>query len=179
VRALFLDRDGVINEERNYVHRQEDFIFIDGIFSLCRAAMDAGYDIFVITNQAGIARGYYSIADFEVLTEWMIAIFAREGVVIRKVYFCPYHPAGTVAEFRKNARCRKPQPGMILQARDEFGIDLARSVLVGDKESDIEAGRRAGVGTLIRVSPADEGLGPTEAFFRHQRRENAVEPRDR
>ena len=159
-KALFLDRDGVINEERNYVFRVEDFFFIDGIFDLCRAAIAKGFDIIIVTNQAGIARGLYEEKDFAALTDWMRRRFEEEGVVIRKVYFCPFHPTHGVGEYRKDAFCRKPNPGMIIAARDEFGYDLARSVLIGDKPTDIEAGRRAGVGLNLLIDAAATGRSP-------------------
>jgi D-glycero-D-manno-heptose 1,7-bisphosphate phosphatase len=143
-KALFLDRDGVINIEKNYVYRIEDFEFIEGIFELCKAYQDKGYLIFVITNQAGIARNYYNTGDFEKLTQWMIAEFDKQGITISKVFFCPHHPNFTGA-----CKCRKPQPGMILDAQAEFKLNLAQSVLIGDKNSDIEAGVQAGVGSNI------------------------------
>jgi len=138
--ALFLDRDGVINVEKNYLYRQEDFEFIDGIFDLCHYFQEKGYKIFVVTNQSGIARGYYSEEDFLKLTAWMEAEFAKKGVVIEKTYFCPHHP-----EITGECECRKPRPGMLLQAAKEFEIDLPKSVIVGDKQRDIEAGKNAGL----------------------------------
>jgi len=145
-RALFLDRDGVINVEKNYVYQIEEFEFIEGIFDLCREYQNKGYLIFVITNQAGIARGYYTENDFLKLTDWMVNEFKKQGITITKVYHCPHHP-----EFTGNCECRKPAPGMIFQARDEFDIDLSNSVLIGDKQSDIDAGNNAGINQLILV----------------------------
>lgn len=151
--ALFLDRDGVINADHAYVCRQENFEFVDGIFELCRYAKKLGYLIFVVTNQAGIGRGFYTEQDFLKLTEWMCGIFSTEGVVIDKVYFCPFHPEHGVGKYKVNSPFRKPGPGMILQAAEEFGVDLARSVLVGDKETDIQAGIAAGVGCNLLYHP--------------------------
>lgn len=148
-KALFLDRDGVINVEKNYVYRIDDFEFIPSIFELARAAQQAGYLLIVITNQAGIARGYYSEDDFHRLTEWMLNQFACQGVTIDKVYYCPYHPDEGRGSYKRESLDRKPNPGMILRGKDELKLDLGSSILVGDKESDIEAGRRAGVGKLI------------------------------
>ena len=127
-RALFLDRDGVINIDHAYVCKTEDFQFVDGIFDLCRHASKLGYLILVITNQAGIGRGYYTEQDFQNLTRWMCGIFKNEGVDIDKVYFCPYHPEHGVGKYKMDSPLRKPRPGMILQAEDEFGIDLTTSV---------------------------------------------------
>lgn len=149
--ALFLDRDGVINREREYVHRKDEFEFIDGVFEACRAAKDLGYRLVIITNQAGIARGFYSEADFHALTEWMLAQFSEQGIAIDGVYFCPHHPTAGVGGYLRQCECRKPQPGLITRAAQELDIDLRRSALVGDKISDIEAGVRAGVGTCILV----------------------------
>ncbi|QHG92162.1 D-glycero-beta-D-manno-heptose 1,7-bisphosphate 7-phosphatase [Sulfurimonas sp. CVO] len=139
-KALFLDRDGIINVELNYLYKIEDFKFIDGIFELCRHYQSLGYLIIVVTNQSGIVRGYYSEADFEKLTSWMINEFAKDGIKITKVYHCPHHP-----ELSGACSCRKPEPGMILEAKKEFDIDLENSILVGDKERDIEAAIAAGI----------------------------------
>jgi D-glycero-D-manno-heptose 1,7-bisphosphate phosphatase len=144
--ALFLDRDGVINVDYAYVHRKEDFHFVDGIFDLCREAKRLGYRIFVITNQAGIGRGYYTEQDFHDLTAWMQARLREEGVEADAVYFSPYHPEHGIGAYKKESECRKPGPGMLHQAAAEFEIDFARSVLVGDKYSDVQAGVAAGVG---------------------------------
>lgn len=135
--ALFLDRDGVINVDRGYVGKQEDFEFFPGIFDLCRIAKQNGYLIFVVTNQSGIGRGYYTEQDFVKLNDWMCGVFEEHGVHIDKVYYCPSV---------EDSPDRKPSPGMILRAAEEFDIDLARSVLVGDKETDVKAGIAAGVG---------------------------------
>jgi len=143
--ALFLDRDGVINIDHAYVCKQENFEFIDGIFNLCKKAKALGYLICVITNQAGIGRGYYTEQDFFLLTDWMCNVFRLEGVFIDKVYFCPTHPEDGIGEYKVDSPFRKPGAGMILQAVDELGIDLADSILVGDKETDIRAGIAAGI----------------------------------
>ncbi len=138
--ALFLDRDGVINVEKNYVYKIEDFEWIDGIFDICRFFQKKGYKIFVVTNQSGIARGYYSEDDFKKLTSWMEAEFEKQGINITKTYHCPHHP-----DITGECKCRKPNPGMILKAKDEFDIDLKSSVLIGDKQSDIDAAKNAGI----------------------------------
>jgi D-glycero-D-manno-heptose 1,7-bisphosphate phosphatase len=148
-KALFLDRDGVINVEKNYVYRIEDFEFLPGIFDLCTIAKQRGFLLVVITNQAGIGRGYYSEADFNRLTEWMLEEFQAHDIKIDRVYHCPYHPTAGIGKYRQESFDRKPNPGMILKARQEFNLNLSQSVLIGDKNSDIEAGRAAGVGYLI------------------------------
>lgn len=148
-KALFLDRDGIINEEKNYVHRIEDFHFVEGIFDLLRYAQSLGYLLIVVTNQAGIARGYYTENDFRILNEWMLRQFEQERILIDQVYYCPYHPLHGIGSYKKHSEFRKPAPGMILQAKKEFEIELSGSLLIGDKESDIEAGIRAGLGQTI------------------------------
>jgi D-glycero-D-manno-heptose 1,7-bisphosphate phosphatase len=158
-KALFLDRDGVINVDRDYVYRIEDFEFIDGIFDLCRAARGQGFELVVITNQAGIARGYFTEDDFAHVTRWMIDAFAREQVTIAKVYNCPFHPDAPIARYRADSFDRKPNPGMLLRAREELSLDLASSVLIGDRLTDIEAGRRAGVGRLCYVQGTMRDVG--------------------
>ena len=159
--ALFLDRDGVINEYRPYVHRIEDFAFVDGIFDLVAAAGRAGRATVVVTNQAGIGRGLYTEEDFQRLTDWMIARFADRGCHIDRVLFCPTHPEHGIGRYRVDSDFRKPGPGMVLQAARELSLDLPRSVLVGDKLSDIAAGWAAGVGTnvLYRDPAADDSAG--------------------
>lgn len=140
VKALFLDRDGVINVEKDYLYKIEDFEFIDGIFKLCKYYLELGYKIFVVTNQSGIARGYYTDNDFNILTSWMLERFKKEGIDISKVYYCSHHPNISV-----ECDCRKPKPGMLIQAAKEFNIDLQHSIILGDKERDIEAGLNAGL----------------------------------
>lgn len=146
--ALFLDRDGVINVDYDYVHRIDEFDFIDGIFDLCRRYQEKNYSIFVVTNQSGIARGRYSEADFAVLSDWMVAVFKAQGVTITAVYHCPHHP-----DITGPCDCRKPRPGMLLRAATEHGVDLAASVLIGDKERDVEAGCNAGLRETYLYAP--------------------------
>ncbi len=153
-KALFLDRDGVINEDLGYVWRIEDFHFIDGIFDLCRAAKDMGFLRIVVTNQAGIARGYYDESQFHGLTDWMKREFSAHQSSIDAVYFCPYHPTAGLGRYRRKSDWRKPAPGMLLQATRDFDLDLAASALIGDAAIDIEAGQAAGVGLTIRHDPA-------------------------
>ncbi len=149
-KALFLDRDGVINVDRNYVCRIEDCVFIDGIFDLCRKAKTKGYKLIIVTNQAGIARGYYTEADYSTLMDYIGAEFVRQACPLDDVFYCPYHEDG-LEPYRKASEDRKPAPGMILKAAQKHNLNLSWCVLIGDKKSDIEAGWRAGVGTLIRV----------------------------
>ena len=149
--ALFLDRDGVVNTDKNHVWRIDEFEFLPGIFDLCRTAQEVGLVPIVATNQGGIGRGYYTEHDFQTLTKWMLAEFRARGIDIGRVYHCPYHPTAGIAEYRRESFDRKPSPGMILRAKDDFDLDLSRSVLVGNKDSDIEAGYAAGVGFNIKL----------------------------
>ena len=139
-KALFLDRDGVINVEKDYLYKIEDFEFIDGIFDLCKRYLELGFIIIVVTNQSGIARKYYSEEDFNMLTSWMIEEFYKHNIDVKKVYFCPHHP-----DITGICDCRKPNAGMLISAQQEFNIDLENSILIGDKESDIEAALNAGL----------------------------------
>lgn len=145
-KALFLDRDGTINIEKNYVYKIEDFEFIDETLEIISKYFKQGFLIFVITNQAGIARGFYTEEDYLKLTEWMITEFKTKGIEITKVYHCPHHP-----KISGECDCRKPNPGMILKAINEFNINPADSVLIGDKKSDILAGENAGVGKNLYI----------------------------
>ena len=164
VKAVFLDRDGVINLDKAYVHRWDDFEFLPGAVEAMRQLHRAGYILIVVTNQAGIARGYYTERQFEILTEAMIEHLAAAGVVITAVYHCPHHPAGTVPLLSVVCDCRKPAPGMLLAAAREHGVDLAQSILVGDKASDLEAARAAGVCTAYMVQPDPACLAPAEGL---------------
>ena len=157
VKSLFLDRDGVINLDNSYVCTQEDFCFIDGIIETLMYFQGKGYLLIIITNQSGIGRGYYTETEFNELTEWMIQQFADFGVHITKVYFSPYHPKHGLGKYKKDSLCRKPNPGMILAAQQEFDIDLEQSMLIGDRESDIEAGINAGIKTNILLRSGCNG----------------------
>ena len=145
-RALFLDRDGVINHDSGYTSNVEYFEFIDGIFDVCRAAKGLGYLLIVVTNQAGIGRGYYSEQDFDNLTNWMCKQFEEEGAPISDVFYCPFHPEHGVGDYKKDSFDRKPNPGMLLRAAEKYGLDLNRSIMIGDKDTDMQAANNAGVG---------------------------------
>ena len=150
-RALFLDRDGVVNVDRGYVHRIDQWTFVPGIFDLVARARALGYLVVVVTNQAGIGRGYYSEQDFQALSQWMLDQFAHAGAEIDRVYHCPDHPEHGLGIHRRDTPMRKPGPGMLLQAAADLGLDLSQSVMIGDHETDIVAGRQAGVKCAILV----------------------------
>ena len=151
MKAAFLDRDGVINLDTGYVHRWDEFVFAPGAIAAMRDLQTAGFMLIVVTNQAGIARGYYSTQQFETLTAQMLGHLEREGVRITAVYHCPHHPAGSVPALSIECDCRKPAPGMLLAAAREHGLSLANSILIGDKPSDIWAAQAAGVGRAYMV----------------------------
>lgn len=152
-KALFLDRDGVINLDHTYVCTPETFHFQEGIFELCRAAQKMDYVLLVVTNQSGIGRGYYSESQFQAFTKWMVRKFDERQIRIHRVYYCPYHPTDGVGRYRLDSSDRKPKPGMLLRARDDFNLDLTSSMLIGDQLSDIRAAEAAGVGTKILFLP--------------------------
>jgi D-glycero-D-manno-heptose 1,7-bisphosphate phosphatase len=145
-RAAFLDRDGVLNVDHGYVFRPQDFEWLPGAVDALVLLQKAGYALVVVTNQSGVARGFYTAADVEQLHAHVRAELLATGVQLAGIYTCPHHPEGVVAAYRQACNCRKPRPGMIEQAAREHGLDLASSCLFGDKLSDIQAGRSAGVG---------------------------------
>lgn len=149
--AAFIDRDGVINEERGYVHRIEDFRLLPNAVEGLRTLRDGGFQLVVVTNQAGIARGLYGEEEYQALTRHMDALLRREGVALDAVYHCPHHPNAGLGGLGFACSCRKPSPGMLLRARDDLALDLGRSVVIGDKRSDLEAGRAAVVGRVVLV----------------------------
>jgi len=150
MKAAFLDRDGVINVDKEYVYKIEDFEFKEGIFELLELLQKKGFVLFVVTNQSGIGRGYYTFRDFEKLTKYMLNEFRRKGIEIIEVAFCPHHP-------NEHCECRKPKPGMILDLAKKYNITLKDSIMIGDKLSDIKAGQNAGIGKnyLVRGSLYD------------------------
>ncbi len=161
--AAFLDRDGVINQDKAYVHRWEDFAFMPGAVEGMRRLQDAGYALVIVTNQSGLARGYYTEAEYQTLTQRLLSELQQQGVKVEGVYHCPHHPKGSVAQWAVDCDCRKPAPGLILQAAAELGLDLSNSILVGDKPSDIEAARAAGVGKAYRVDSDNPESGDDSA----------------
>ena len=155
-KALFLDRDGVVNLDTGYLHKPSECVFVDGIFELVSAANRAGYLVLFVTNQAGIARGYFTVDVFEAFTHWMLGEFQSAGARIDRVYYCPHHPEFGLGEYRQACACRKPEPGMFEQARRDFDLDMEGSLMIGDKLADLQAAERAGVAHRFLLAPAGE-----------------------
>jgi len=143
-KTIFLDRDGVINKEINYLHKIKDFEFIYGVFEACQYVQSLDYKIIIVTNQSGISRGYYSENDFQLINNWMLGQFKQNNINILDVFHCPHSP-------KANCNCRKPKPGMFLQAKIKYDIDMSNSWLIGDKEVDITAANNAGISNTILV----------------------------
>jgi len=186
-RALFLDRDGVINEEVGYLHRSEDVRWVEGIFSLARTARELGWLLVVVTNQSGIARGYYTEQAFQELMAWMRESFAAEGAGLDAVYFCPYHPREGIGVYRQEHPDRKPGPGMLVRAARDLGLELGASVMVGDRCSDVAAAHAAGLRKAFLLAGTEPGgcdgdavqiatLGELEAWLRKDAVSGGDEP---
>jgi D-glycero-D-manno-heptose 1,7-bisphosphate phosphatase len=176
-RALFLDRDGVINEEVGYLYRTKDVRWVEGIFPLARTAVALGYKLVVVTNQAGIARGFYSEEDFQTLMAWMRVEFVAQGAPLAAVYHCPFHPEHGVGAYKREHEDRKPGPGMLFRAARELQVDLAQSVMVGDRCSDVGAANAAGLLQAFLIAGTEttacsgeyvavESLSEVEEFLR-------------
>jgi len=143
--AAFLDRDGVLNVDIAYLHRAEDFFWIEGAMEAVRTLNTAGYLVIVTTNQSGVARGFYDEAAVDALHAWMNEELSRHGAHIDAFYYCPHHPQATVARYARDCSNRKPAPGMLLRAMRELPVRKEGSFAIGDKDSDLEAARRAGI----------------------------------
>lgn len=148
-RVIFLDRDGTLNEEVSYLHRKEDMRILPGVPEAIRMLREHGYRIVVITNQAGVARGYYSEGDVQELHAYMNGVLERQGAKIDAFFYCPHHPEHGIGEYKKACHCRKPETGMFEQAEREFTVDKTHSWMIGDKLIDVQAGKNYGVRTVL------------------------------
>ena len=162
VRAAFVDRDGVIIEDRAYAYRSEDCVLLPGAARALRALQSAGYLLVVVTNQSGIARGLYTEADYHVFTAQLRALLLAEGVRLDDIRYCPHLPDAAVPAYRRDCDCRKPHPGMVLRSIAALGIDPAASLLIGDRATDLAAGRAAGVSRCLLVR-SGQPISPTDA----------------
>lgn len=151
VSAIFLDRDGTINFDNGYIHEIDDFQFIEGVIEAMKKLKKMGFILVVATNQSGLARGIFSEEQFMRLTEWMNWSLANCGVDLDGIYFCPHHPHAVVNRLCQKCYCRKPKPGMLLEAKRHLHIDMTSSYMVGDKLDDMLAGKAAGVDTQVLV----------------------------
>lgn len=160
-KAIFLDRDGTINIDKNYIFKIEDFEFIPGAIQGLKLMQEAGFKLIIITNQSGIARGYYSVDDYEKLNEWIIINLATYGVKIDAVYYCPHHPEGKIDEYSIKCNCRKPNLGLFEKAINELNIDLDNSYAIGDKIRDLSICNHSKVKGIILCNRNEE----KELFF--------------
>ena len=148
-KIVFLDRDGTLNEEVNYLHRPEDMHLLAGVPEALRRLKEAGFKLVVVTNQAGVARGYYTEDDVKELHRYMNELLAGQGVKIDAFYYCPHHPEHGIGKYKVRCHCRKPETGMFEMAEQDFAVDKASSWMIGDKLIDMEAGRNYGVRTVL------------------------------
>lgn len=144
-KVLFLDRDGVINKDVSYLYKIADLQWVDGAKEALKLAHDSGYELIVVTNQSGVARGYYKETDVQILHDYMGNELFKAGAPILHFYYCPHHKDGAVERYAVDCNCRKPKPGMILQAIKDFDVDVEHSFLIGDSQRDVEAAEAAGV----------------------------------
>ncbi len=145
LKAAFFDRDGVLNVDKSYLYKIEDLEWIDGAEEALAYLTQQGYTVFVVTNQSGIARGYYTVDDMNKLHDFMAQQVAAAGGKIEKFYYCPHLPEGKIAEYAVECDCRKPKPGLILRAFEEYDIDKDAAFLIGDKPRDVESAEAAGI----------------------------------
>lgn len=162
-KAAFIDRDGVINIDNGYTYRVEDLSIYDDVYHGLKQIQRQGFKIFIITNQSGIARGFYTINQFKFFMDFLLKNLNNNGVYIHDYFFCPHHEDGVIKQFSIKCNCRKPNPGLINQALDKYNIDLNSSILIGDKNSDIEAGLKANIGLNIKINRNKENQAPTKA----------------
>lgn len=163
-RAVFLDRDGTLIEDTGYPHKISQVRFMPGAAEAIRLFKTNGYKVVVVTNQAGVARGYFTEEAVKEVNEYLVCTLSAQGATVDAVYYCPHHAEGTVEQYRNECHCRKPNPGMIEQAAIDLGIDLPNSFLVGDKDSDIEAGRSASCKTVLLASNGGEKRKPGQGM---------------
>jgi D-glycero-D-manno-heptose 1,7-bisphosphate phosphatase len=164
-KCVFLDRDGVINKDLGYVHKWADFEFLPGVIEALKNLTLHEISIVIVTNQSGIARGFYTEQDFLTLNDHMLEHFKFEGIQVLDVFYCPHLTSGIVSKYAITCSCRKPKPGMFQVAFDKHNINPLTSVMVGDKVSDIVASTNAGIKTSYFVGDRDEDIPGVEPSF--------------
>jgi len=174
-KALFLDRDGVVNVDNGYVHDITSFHPMPQIFELCQKAISQDYIVIIVTNQAGIGRGFYSEEHFHRFTKRVEKLFLSNNVLISKTYYCPHHPQHGLGQYKKKCGCRKPAPGMFHLAKREFSIDMKNSIMIGDNISDLQAANSSGVGTLILVELIKASLNTTFKYNKISSLDEAIQ----
>ena len=157
-RVIFLDRDGTINKEVNYLHRPEDFEFIPGAVEGIKLLNDHGYKVVVVTNQAGVARGYYPEEAVQSLHEYINRVLSDFGAHVDAFYYCPHHPVHGIGKYKTECQCRKPEIHMLEEAGKRFSIDKSKSYMIGDNAGDILAGKKYGVTTILVGTGYGKGI---------------------
>ena len=148
-RAVFLDRDGTVIEDKHYLDNPDDISIIPGAIRAVKIFNNLNLRVFIVSNQSGVARGYFNISSVEKINDRLIKLFAESGAFIDKIYFCPHHIEGTVLDYAIDCNCRKPLPGMLFKARDEYSVDLMKSYVIGDKDCDMNLARNVGAISLL------------------------------
>lgn len=168
-KAVFLDRDGTINVEKNYLYRVEDFEFLPGVMEALKNFQEKGYLLVIITNQSGIARGYYTEDDFNKLNTWMLKKFQENGIEIAEVYYCPHHPDAIIEKYRIECDCRKPKLGMFYKAIEDLNIDINRSIAIGDKIRDCAIAETTGCRGFLVGDNENEDIVQAIKLKKHTR----------
>ncbi|MGL4788002.1 MAG: D-glycero-beta-D-manno-heptose 1,7-bisphosphate 7-phosphatase, partial [Cetobacterium sp.] len=148
-KVIFLDRDGTINVEKSYLHKWEDFEFEKNAIEGLKKLKDLGYEFIVVTNQSGIGRGYYTEEDLVTLNNQMTKKLKEFGIEILECFYCPHHPEKGIGKYKVDCNCRKPNPGMLLEGIKKYDVDIENSFMIGDKKGDLEAGKKAGLKSIL------------------------------
>lgn len=148
-KVIFLDRDGTINVEKSYLHKWEDFEFEKNAIEGLKELKNLGYEFIVVTNQSGIGRGYYTEEDLVTLNNQMTKKLKEFGIEILECFYCPHHPEKGIGKYKVDCNCRKPNPGMLLEGIKKYNVDIDNSFMIGDKKGDLEAGKKAGLKSIL------------------------------
>ena len=164
-RAVFLDRDGVLNEDKGYTYKLSDLRILDGVVEGLKKISSLGYKLIIVSNQSGIARGFFTLDQMHIFMQGLINLLYKHDIEILDYYYCPHHIDGEIDEFTKSCSYRKPEPGMIFQAQKEHKLDLSQSILIGDKESDILAGQKANLLINILIGTGHQKIGSRTSYY--------------